>query len=241
MDRPRLSRPRFTPPPRARLRTLAVQLMLLWLMAGSASGCRILIGVIMAVRGRPMIDADFKMKTRRSMTDKGKKTLVLCTAPESVKGDSGSLDLDIITELTRQLRAHDIEMIDPDKVVAWREEHLGDLDEFDLVNLGREMKADFIIQVQLDKFQIRDESSPTLLRGKAQGKVFVTVLEYDRSGKYKPPAHMVYTQPFDSSYPVHQPATIEQVTVPVFRKQFFDRLTDELSRLFYDHRPGETF
>ena len=51
----------------------------------------------------------------------------------------------------------------------------------------------------------------------------------------------VFLKTFDSSYPPHQPVSIEQMQPDTFRKKFLDRVADELSRTFYRHKAGVEF
>ncbi len=51
----------------------------------------------------------------------------------------------------------------------------------------------------------------------------------------------VFLKTFDSSYPPHQPVSIEQMQPETFRKKFLDRVADELSRTFYRHKVGVEF
>ena len=51
----------------------------------------------------------------------------------------------------------------------------------------------------------------------------------------------VYLKTFDTSYPAHQPISIEQMQPETFRKKFLDRVADELSRTFYRHKVGVEF
>ncbi len=48
----------------------------------------------------------------------------------------------------------------------------------------------------------------------------------------------VFAKTFDSTYPPLQPVSITQMQPETFRKKFLDRVGDELSRLFYEHKPG---
>ena len=48
----------------------------------------------------------------------------------------------------------------------------------------------------------------------------------------------VFAKTFDSSYPAHQPVSIDQMQPETFRKKFLDRVGDELARTFYSHKAG---
>lgn len=48
----------------------------------------------------------------------------------------------------------------------------------------------------------------------------------------------VFAKTFDSSYPAHQPVSIDQMQPETFRKKFLDRVGEELARTFYSHKAG---
>ena len=51
----------------------------------------------------------------------------------------------------------------------------------------------------------------------------------------------VFLKTFDTTYPPHQPVSIEQMQPETFRKKFLDRVGDELARQFYRHKAGVEF
>lgn len=218
---------------------LLLQLICMWGLVSSLSGCQILIGVLMMIKGRPLLDADFKTLSGRKMTEKGKKVIVLCTAPEKAKGEFSSLDLDLVTEVSRRMKNHEIDTLDPDKITDWMDEHVDELDDAEIVALGKKFHADYVVLIEVDDFEYKEENSPTLLRGRSHATVTVTALDRVKGSKITP--KKIYSKPFESVYPVHQPVSVEQVSAEIFRKQYVDRMSDELARLFYDHRPGEEF
>lgn len=220
--------------------TRLLGLSCVWGLASSAAGCQILIGVLMMIKGRPLLDADFKTLTGRKMTEKGKKVIVLCSAPETAKGDFSALNLDLIAEVSQRMKNQGIETLDPDKITDWLDEHPEELDDIEIVSLGKKFDADYVVQIVVDEFDYREANSPSLLRGRSNGSVTVTALDRVKGSKKITPKK-IYSKPFESTFPIHQPVSAEQVSPPIFRKQYVDRLSDELARLFYDHRPGEDF
>jgi len=216
----------------------AMRMLLVGLLVGTASGCQIVIGVLMLFQGLPMLDADFEKATGHSLTEKGKKVIVLCTSPEKAKMEVTSLDVDIIAEVSRRLKAQEIELVDPNKVATYIDDNGGEVNESEIKEISKKFKADYVIFIELTDFGCQEANSPGLLRGHAQGRINVITYEkHDDINLTK----QIYNKPFDSKYPVHQPVSIEQTSLPVFRKQYLDRVSEEIARMFYKHRPGEEF
>lgn len=157
----------------------------------SLCGCQIIIGVLMILRGLPKDDADFKKQTRHNLEDKSKKVVILCTSPEKAKQDHRSLDGDMIAEVTRQMKAHGINVIDPHNILNWIDDNGGELREADLAEIGREFEVDYLVQIELNEFSIKDPGSTSLYQGRANAKIRVfaheeTPAEKTASGKTKP-------------------------------------------------------
>ena len=222
-------------------RRIVLHLLAAGALTGSFSGCQIVIGVLALINGFPTQDADFKRHTKKEMNEKGKKVVVLCTSPEKAKGGYSSLDVDVITEVSRRMKEHKIDVVNGNKIASWIDDNGGILEEADVLEIGRIFEADYIVSVELTDFGIQEENSPGLYRGHAQGTVSVLAMQSGKNPKEKRPGKTIYSKAFSSTYPRHQPISSEHVSAPVFRKQYLDRVSDEVARLFYDHRPGEEF
>lgn len=223
------------------------------------SGCSLFVMAGKMLQGDPVIEDEFKAWYGKSMAKSGKKVAVLCSTPEAIKSEFSSLDLDLAAEINRKLSLHDINVIKNHKIANWIDDHGGG--NLDLKELGSEIDADLVIQVTLEHFDFREENSPDLFRGRARGSVVVYELvrddeksplkfeskpgsKADKTKKDESSARQVrsvrevFAKTFDSTYPPHQPISIGQMQPESFRKKFLDRVGDELSRLFYRHKPG---
>ena len=219
----------------------AAMLLACGMLLLSSSGCQIIIGLLLMLQGPPTIEADFKDHTKKNMAEKGKKVIVLCTAPEKAKGDYASLEVDLITEVTRRMRGEGIQVVDEHKTATWLDDRGGQVDEDAIADLCRKFKGDYVILFEIDKFSTQEENSPWLHRGRTECKVLVLVPGKKTKEIKRPPMKTIYTKEFSSVYPVHQPVSAEQRSIIAFRKEYISRVSDELARLFYDHRPGEDF
>ena len=217
------------------------------------SGCQIVIGVLMILRGFPKDDADFKTKTGQSMEGNKKKVVVLCTSPEKSKRDHVSLDADVIAEVSRQMKANDIKVIDAHDLLVWIDDNGGELLERDLTEIGQKFDVDYLVQIQMDEFAIRDPGSPGLYRGNVVAKIRVFARQDPSKNKEKPkskgeantlsgsPLKHIYTKPYKCTFPLHQPVPTDHESAAIFSKRFLERLGIEISQLFYAHRLEDEF
>jgi hypothetical protein len=204
----------------------------------SLPGCQIVIGVMQIFRGFPKDDADFKKQTRRSLDEKGKKVVILASSSNPALAEHPSLDSDVIAELTRRLKAQQIDIVDSHEVTRWLDDNGGVTDETDLAEIGGKFAVDYIVLIKFSEFGFREPNSTHLFRGHARGTVVVVECQRGESGT-KPSAKQIYYRPFDSKYPIHQPIPADQESPSVFKQRYLARLSEELARLFYDHRPGD--
>lgn len=232
MDRQPHSKPRWFSGRIPRWNRLAVLLCAISLVV-SASGCQIIIGAMMILRGFPKETADFKKFTGKSLADKGRKTIVLATCPDSARSESPSLDVDLITQLSRRLKAHEVNVIDAHKVASWIDDNGGIEEDTELSKIGRQFKADYIVLVNIQNFSIYEENSRHFYRGRADGMVLA--VEMQGEGKQKV-AKKIYHKPFRISYPSQQPVPADTERREVFMMRYMDRLSQELAQLFHDYR-----
>jgi hypothetical protein len=202
------------------------------------TGCQIVIGVLQIFKGFPLDDADLKKQTGRSLDEKGKKVVILASSESGARAEHPSLDFDVIAELTLRFRQHQIDVIESQKVNRWIDDNGGIDDATDLAEIGPKFGADFIVLIKFDEFGFRESNSPSLYRGHSRGTVVVVELKPAAVGGKKL-AKQIYHRPFESKYPVHQPISADQEKLSLFKQRYLARLSEELARLFYDHRPGD--
>jgi hypothetical protein len=207
-------------------------------MLAGLSGCQIVIGVLMMLKGFPTIESDFSQKTSRSLDEKGKRVVILSSSTGLAQAEDKSLDFDFVTEISRRLRAQKINVVDAHEINRYIDDNGEITDETDLAEIGPKFKADYIILFRFDEFGYREPNSTNLYRGHARGKVVVVELAGEGADG-KRLAKTIYKKPFDSKYPVLQPIQSDQESASVFKQRYIARLAEELARLFYDHRPGE--
>jgi hypothetical protein len=208
-----------------------------WLLASCQTGCQIVTGVMLIFEGRPEVKSDFERQTRKSLTEKDRQVLVLCSTSDEVAREFSAVDLDLNAAISRRLKNQKIKLVDPHTAAKWIEGHSGEVD--DLVEIATELKADYIVQIRLDEFSYRDPHSPAMFQGKAQAKIQVFEFTPLAGDSQRRTAKRIYYTPFSLKYPSNQPVPAERESASVFRKRFTDEVSDGISKLFYDHRPDE--
>lgn len=135
-------------------------------------GCAPMVMLGKMLQGDPLVTEDFKTwNGGKSLAKSGKKVAILCTTPESIKTEYAALDVDLLSEVSRKLAKHEISVVKPYKVATWIDDH--GIENLDLKQLGTDIDADYVIQIKLDEFDYREENSPNLFRGRANGLVAV--------------------------------------------------------------------
>lgn len=206
----------------------------------SLSGCQIVIGVLQIAQGFPKTTCDFTKFTHgRKLTEKNKRVVVLSSSVNSARVEVPSLDLDIISEVSRRLKIADIKVVDEHKVNTWIDEQGNITPATDLELIGEHFKADFLVLFTFDDFGYREENSPDLYRGHASGKVVVAEMIDDGIKPGKKRAKVIYNKPFNSKYPQNRPVSADQEGPDLFKQKFMGQLSQTLTRLFVDYRPED--
>ena len=219
-------------------RQVAALLMAVLLLC-NLSGCQIVLGVLQIFQGFPMTTCDFTKQTHRKLSEKEKRVVVLSMSVDSARVEVPSLDIDIIAEVSRQLKIAKITVVDEHKVANWIDEHDNITKGTDLEPIGEHFKADFIVLVSFEDFGYREENSPDLYRGHAAGKVVVAEMIDDGIKPGKKRAKVIYNKPFNSKYPLNRPISADQEGPDLFKQRFMMKLSQTLTRLFVDYRPED--
>ena len=126
------------------------------------------------------------------------------------------------------MNVNDIEMVDPREVDNWIDEQ--DWENFK--DLGRSMKANRVVYIELDKFELF--KGKTLYQGDAEVKV--SVYDMDDRGKLiweKPMGQLLF--PRNSGIPA------ADKPVQQFQAQFVEIVSTQIAEHFYEHNPNTMF
>ncbi len=200
------------------------------------SGCSLGVMAGKMLTGEPLRPAQFRAMTGNDLTKGEQKIVIICSTPSSVDAELSSLNIDLIDGITRRMKVHGVNVIDPDEVAKWIDDNGGVIT--DPSEMARAFEADYVAWIDVYGFTLREENSPKLLRGRASG--FVRVYEIQEVSGDRT-ALTAFNTEFKTTFPEHQPISETGRSALTFQKEFVDRMCDELAEKFYDHRPGTGF
>jgi len=207
----------------------------LLMLGGAAStmvGCSLMVETGVMLMGRPKIPAAFEEFSKKSLGDQNVKAVVICEAPMGSDSEAAALDQELQAEVSRRFKQHDIQVIDSHKVATWIDDNGGEWG--DPEELFEQFKnADFLVLVDVNEFSYLEKDSPGLYRGRSQ--IEVSVYENDKYNS------RIFSNTIDSVYPRQYPEMADRISKQAFRKRYVDQLSTQIARLFYEHRPEETF
>lgn len=196
--------------------SLAVALTALSLVALSG-GCTFLTQMVGAFEGREIVPAKFN-----GLADK--RVAVVCIDVNSLYGPGGESDLlakAVSTQLNDNVKG--IKMVRQSEIHDWIDQQ--DQALIDFRDVGRGVKADMVVGIDLNSISTRDVG--TLLKGRAN----ITVKVFDMSRPEEP----VYERPPTAiEFPEHGARHVTESEAN-FRVMFVRVLADKITKDFYAH------
>ncbi len=201
------------------------------------AGCSLFVIAGKVFFGDPTRTSAFHEGTGVDLTESEKKVVVLCSAPSMIE-DCGELSVnyEIVESVSRRLKREGVKLIDSNEVRTWMDDNGGRLN--DPRDLAEDFDVDYILYISLARVNFREPNSPSLYRGSASGDVFAYKVTKKDSGHTE--VHEVFSKGFNSTYPEFHPISAQQLdSLRIFQKKFLDRVSGQLSQLFYDHKVSE--
>lgn len=186
------------------------------LALGAAPGCGMLPTVAYWIKGNK-VPAKFKGL-------EGKRVAVVCLDANSLKGPGSEAD-NIAKAVARTLgyNVHTIKLVRQSEVADWFDNH--DQDVADYADIGRGVKADMIVGIDLESFSVHE--GQTLLKGRAA--VITRVYDMQRGGE------VVYESPQrEISWPESGARHVTENEAN-FRVAFIQTLAMKIAHEFYDY------
>ena len=221
-------------PLRRRAALVAIALALM----ASFSGCQIVIGTLLALRGRDMTECDYHKQTGEKLSGKDRKVVILCSVPDSAREEHGGLDLDVISQVSRSLESSGVRVADSQRVATWMDTHGVSLESVPILEVAAEFKANRVMLIHFEQFSFREQNSPGMFRGRARGNISVTRIDDDKGTKT---TRRMYTTVMTSNYPTNQPIPATEREASTFRLEYIQRVSAEIGRLFTDYFPEDAF
>lgn len=208
------------------------------LLMMTVAGCKQFIILSYLIGGPPSIEPEFDRQTGHELTEYGVKVAVVCYAPDELKWDYDSVDDQLAGMVARQLQLKKIDVIDPPRVMAWLQQN-PDWDSAQDIGAGLvdsdDVKPTHIIYIDLEDYDLYEENSNNLYRGRADATVKVVKMNEDGSGK----GDQVFVHQVKSVYPILTAISTSTASYSTFKGQYMVRLSEEIGRLFYEHYAGD--
>lgn len=202
------------------------------------SGCQIVIGTLLMLRGRDMTECEYRKQAQEKLSGKDKKVVILCSVPDSAREEYGGLDIDIITHVSRSLESTGVRVADSQRVATWMDSYGVSLTNVPLVEVAEKFKANRVMLIHFEQFSFREENSPGMFRGRARGNISVTRIDDEKGVKT---TRRVFTTVITSNYPTNQPISATEREASTFRLEYVQRVGAEIGRLFHDYFPEDAF
>lgn len=182
------------------------------------------------IAGGPSVEPDFEKQTKKSMTDYDVRVAVVCYAPTKLKLIDPKIDETIAKHVSYKLRAKQVLVINPSLVQDWLDKH----PEWETPDeVGEYFKTKYVIYIDLSDYNLYEKGNQSLYRGRAEAQVSVIEMGADGEGE------RIYNRDVKSVFPLAIPRSTHDTTKNKFRKEFLDRLTNDIGWLFYERYNGE--
>lgn len=120
------------------------------------------------------------------------------------------------------------EMVDPRDVEDFLQKNLDA--QVDPQMVGRQFQADYVIYMEIIKFQIRDPAEPHFL----QGKIHASVVVYDMRADKDQRQYYELTE-VKSFFPDSAPVLMTANNSVMIREATYRKFAEEVARKFYEH------
>jgi len=184
----------------------------------------------------PKMKCVFRKNTGTDLT-KGEKTIVIaCSTSHQILSKYPGIRIDIVDKMSRILKTRNVSIVPPDDVATWFDDH-GEWGDF--TELADEFDADYVMHIDLKSFAVVVPDSPNLLQGKTEGRVSMMEIKMAGKNKEKKKASVAVERSFSVMFPTTYPVPRESRSEEMFTENFLDRISAQLARMLYDHRPSE--
>lgn len=158
------------------------------------------------------------------------RVVVFCRPPAAQEFRHAGASRQIAKRIGSLLRDNvpDIEVVPQRKVDEWIDEN----DSDDYEELGRAVKADLVVQIELGHFELFKGSTVY------QGSSDVTINVYDMQND----GALVWDKTLgEVLYPVHSGIAVQDKQVGAFQNEYIGILAEKVGKHFYKHDPNAHF
>lgn len=197
------------------------------LLIALAPGCNMLIPASAVGQHRKKVTAEFdKLRNTR--------TAILVWADPATRFDYPHVQFELSSQIAADLSAHlnedksRIDLVDTRDVADFLQKEPGASNN--PLRVGRQFKADYVVFVEVVRFQMRDPDSPELLRPNIEANVSVHDVRSEPERAARVELSMAQAQ-YDEGRPVLLTAT----SAHRVREEVYQVFGETVARKFYDH------
>ncbi len=184
----------------------------------------------------PKMKSVFRKNTGTDLTKGEKSILIACSTSHQILSKYPGIRIDIVDKMSRILDTHHVKVVPADDVATWFDDH-GEWGDF--TELADAFDADYVMHIDLKSFAVGVPDSPNLLQGKTEGRVSMIDIKMGGKDKDKKRASVAVERSFSVMFPTTYPVPRESRSEEMFTENFLDRISAQLARMLYDHRPSE--
>jgi hypothetical protein len=202
-------------------------LLMLGALAPLNLSCNLLVPAIFIGEHRKRVSAEFdKLENHR--------VAVMVWTDPSTLFDYPYARYELASYVFDKLRAEmaqrklAIDLVEPREVEDYLQKKIGT--QIDPHALGQAFKADYIVYLEVLKFQMRDARLPQFLRGEIDASVSVHDIhaDPDQLSRYE-------LAPVACQYPEGAPLLINATNAPLVREATYRKFAEQVARKFYEH------
>ncbi len=203
-------------------KTLGILLVLCFPVLACSTGC--------AVFYQLAYGDGHKIEARYSGL-KGKRVAVVCVMNSSSYGDgeASMLLADRVGTILQQ-KVDGITVVSPDEVADWMDTN--NWDESNFVDIGRGVKADMVVAIDIDTYSIHE--STTLLKGRSRS----TTRVYDMGQEGKVVFRM---EGVEHTFPTTHAMSVLATNWRTFERTYLQVLAEHIAKNFYDYNLADEF
>lgn len=168
------------------------------------------------------------------------KVVVFVSSPLEVRRELLNADQELLSLFTKALdegcktNKQNVQLATPSKVQKFKDDH-PNWQSLGLVELGKRLEADFVIDLEIAHLSLYESGSQnTLFMGRAE--ISVTVAQVD-----KPDDGPVFKKEYVTEYPRSGSRPVSDTSPLVFRRAFMTRVANDLAWMFTTHTSTQKY
>ena len=208
------------------LRRVPVQWCVIGLLPWSAA-CHLLTPLVLIGDYRKKVTPEFDKLA-------GKRVAILVWTEPATLFDYPHARFELATyigdKLFGEMAQRDLgtQVVDPRDVEDFLQKNLDA--QIDPYAIGRQFDADYVVYLEILKFQIRDPQQPQFLRGRIDAAVSVHEIRPDDRTQRR----FELTQ-VQCTHPENTPVLISATNSPLVREATYHKFAEQVARKFYEH------